>query len=305
MDLSKEMNNITQDGMFKVLIDFSMYKYKALFGTLKHIDGVEHPRFKQAFAKKFINEVLTILTPNIDRIDEVIVCYDFGNFRTELQQNYKQNRTITRDASGINYEYFNEFFNEFTKDFIKMVGFNHLRIFRFEGDDTLATVIIRNPTKNYIIASSDKDFFQLRNHCPNIIQINPVKLQVVGDKSWYDLRIHYCTGDKSDNVFQLQKGVGVKTVEKMIKAGTLDSWIDDNGYRELYEHNRLMVDLSLSPKDLQEECIEKYNSYVPHFSKLNITKFNLKYGTELNYNTLIKLDPNPPKSNRSTRNQII
>ena len=149
-----------------------------------------------------------------------------------------------------------EFWNQISTSF---ANWKWLRLNGTEADDIIATVTKNEPNKEIICISTDKDFQQLYRR-KNFRQYNAVK------RDWMDcmnpdiaLQIKVLTGDSSDNIPPVRKGIGIKTAQKMINNGTVDLFLSDPTINENYVRNKALIDMDMIPEDIQQGIMENYN----------------------------------------------
>ena len=126
-----------------------------------------------------------------------------------------------------------------------------------EADDIIA--MSANVCEELIIFGSDKDFRQL--HSDSVRQYDPLKKSFVKeDNPERYLKLHILTGDASDGILNVRKGMGIKTAEKWVDSG-LESYIETDKQRDLirekYEFNKILIDLKEIPDWIQDDIVEE------------------------------------------------
>ena len=195
-----------------------------------------------------------------------------------------------------------ELYLKFVDDFEDLLR-KHTSIVCMKGDGLEADDVISafvetyavNENNKVTIISQDKDLYQLlKNESVQII--DPASKEVITSK---DIDVDFFLfekcfrGDQSDNVQNAYPGVHKKTLEKAFKDSyervnlLKNTWKDanDNEYNveDLYEENRLLMDLSQQPSYIRGRMAEvvtesfKARSKYSHFHFLGfIGKYKLK-----------------------------
>lgn len=193
--------------------------------------------------------------------DRVIWVEDSDSWRKELCPDYKANRAAKREQSVVNFDAFfpvaTEFFENLHKCF-RNIPF--IRVPRAEADDCIATIVKHKPEWNIINISSDKDFYQLFRY-PNYAQYDAVKhefVQCLNPEQALLLKI--ITGDKSDNIPGLQRGVGPVKALKIINED-VDAWVEKEKLKEKYELNTKLISFNCIPKEIELEILKELDSF--------------------------------------------
>ena len=146
------------------------------------------------------------------------------NFRNEIYQDYKANRTEAPEDLAPQFEYIRKSVDAFNIPSIELLN--------YEADDLIATYakkIVKAGAKVTII-SSDKDLMQLVSK--NVRLYDPMKSKVLGEKDVLEkfgvkpnqvIDVQSLAGDSSDNIPGVP-GIGVKTAAELInKYKNLDN----------------------------------------------------------------------------------
>ena len=149
------------------------------------------------------------------------------NFRNEIYENYKANRTDTPEDLAPQFEYIRKSVEAFNVTSAEMLN--------YEADDLIATYteqILKKGAKVTII-SGDKDLMQLLK--PGVRLYDPMKSKVLGTKEVKEkfgvepnkvIDVQALAGDSSDNVPGVP-GIGIKTAAELInKYKTLDKLLE-------------------------------------------------------------------------------
>ena len=149
------------------------------------------------------------------------------NFRNEIYEDYKANRTEAPDDLAPQFEYIRKSVEAFNLPSIELLN--------YEADDLIATYskkIVKAGAKVTII-SSDKDLMQLVSK--NVRLYDPMKSKVLGEKEVLEkfgvkpsqvIDVQSLAGDSSDNIPGVP-GIGIKTAAELInKYKTLDKLLE-------------------------------------------------------------------------------
>lgn len=192
-----------------------------------------------------------------------------GSWRYSVYSEYKAHRAANRNKGKMILDYveFIKALEEFIND-IKEIFSNVyvIKLKRAEADDIIA-VLSREifADKNVTIISGDGDMHQLITK--NIQQYDPMKNKIVeciNPKKELELKI--ITGDASDNIKSVKRGVGIKTAEKILKMG-FDTYVeslneeDREDVLKNFERNKKLINLDFIPEDLTEKIINIYTEY--------------------------------------------
>ena len=97
------------------------------------------------------------------KTNQYVFCWDGpGSLRKKLFPAYKISRDIKTQEEVAERKLIHAQFNALRKHILPKLGFcNHFQQNGFEADDLVASAIINNPAKSFVIVSSDHDLFQL------------------------------------------------------------------------------------------------------------------------------------------------
>lgn len=265
------LTDFTETQRKLVIIDYNNMMYRNLYVAFK-TDPLDE---KFVFWKyQMVNSLFWVLKNHLP--DEVVVAADIGSSwrKQRIWDGYKAKRNSSRESSPIDFEKFfaveGEFWNQISSSF---ANWKWLRLNGIEADDIIATVTKNEPNKEIICISTDKDFQQLYRR-KNFRQYNAVK------RDWMDcmnpdiaLQIKVLTGDSSDNIPPVKRGVGIKTAQKMINGGTVDLFLSDPIINENYVRNKALIDMDMIPEDIQQGIMENYNLASGNFDGRGAFKF--------------------------------
>lgn len=221
-------------------IDYNNMLYSSFYGPevinskQMNVNAINGFFFKLKKLKEFLNP------------DYIIICNDLGRektFRRKLYPAYKSNRNATPSSIGEQIPY--------GLRILSSLGYPILNDDNYEADDLLGMLsrYTMDNDMSMIIASSDKDFFQLINDSVNIFNM---RYQEIIDKEWiwdkYKLipdqliDLKALIGDKSDNIPGAY-GIGERTgLDLLHKFETLDGIYKNLETIRPVLRNRLEID---------------------------------------------------------------
>ena len=190
------------------------------------------------------------------------------NFRNDIYNEYKANRTEAPEDLAPQFEYIRKSVKAFNLPSIELIN--------YEADDLIATYakkIIKLGAKATII-SSDKDLMQLVSD--NIRLYDPMKSKVLGEKEVIEkfgvkpnqvIDVQSLAGDSSDNIPGVP-GIGIKTASELInKYKTLDTLL--NKAEEIPQNKRRETLLANKDKALLSRKLVTLKDDVPVKEDLN------------------------------------
>jgi hypothetical protein len=256
--------------------------------------------------------------------ERVVYCLEGRSWRKDLYAKYKKHRHDARAALNpkdqIEDRAFWAALDSFNKFLLEQSGAAVLRHPQVEADDFIARWVQRHPDDEHIIASSDRDFFQLV--APNVRIFNGISKEIIsldgitddkmkpiidkktkalkelGDPEW--LLFEKCMrGDPGDNVFSAYPRVRKTQLQEAFQDRNskgfkwnnlmLQRWLDHDGVEhrvfEDYERNRQLIDLAAQPDWVKAELDQIINGVDTHAltkaqSGLYFMKFCGKHGLD-------------------------
>lgn len=220
-----------------------------------------------------------------------VFCLEGKSWRKKIYTPYKANRKLALDKKTTKEKEEDAAFFEVMDDFVKFItektNCTVLRHPEAEADDMISRWIKLHPQDDHIIISSDADFQQLIsknvkifNGIAGLLYTNNGIFDKDGavaknkkgqrlpvpDPEW--ILFEKCIrGDTSDNIMSAFPGVREKKLREAynerIEKGfawnnlMLSKWVDHNQtekrVKDVYENNKLLIDLSMQPADLIEK----------------------------------------------------
>ncbi len=167
------------------------------------------------------------------RPTKIVFCYEGKNAskkRREVLAEYKENRKVKKSLNRTfqwgSFEEEQESFQKQlyrVKEYLETLPVYQVEVDFMEADDVIAYVCnYLWLDKEKIIVSSDKDYFQLITN--NVSVFRPVKRELIHKQTMLEeykvfpsnwIIIKTLTGDVSDGVPKIVKGLGIKTINKL------------------------------------------------------------------------------------------
>ncbi|BAC24402.1 polA [Wigglesworthia glossinidia endosymbiont of Glossina brevipalpis] len=209
----KIMSYMKKLDKFVILIDGSIYLYKAYFGApnIKNISGKSVGAIYGII--KMIKKTLRLYSTNC-----VAIVFDshHNTSRNKIYKNYKSNRK--KMPEDLKHQI------PIIKNILSFMGFSIFCIDGIESDDIIGTMSIKleQQGKKVFIFTNDKDMMQLVSSNVNIININNYKIYDVIEV-YLKYKIFPCSiadylalvGDCSDNIPGIPR-IGEKTAVKLL-----------------------------------------------------------------------------------------
>jgi len=289
-----------------LLIDGHNIAYITVFSTISsdYTDNGVFVLWKHAFISRIFNIIKT-LNPT-----KVILAFDTkGSWRYDVYEQYKANRKKTEGKKPLNKEAFMVALNDMIDTFKNILtNIYTIHADECEGDDIIAVLAkeFNKQNEQVIIVSGDTDLNQLLVQS-NVRQYDPRKSEffnVINPK--LELQIKILSGDTSDNISPIKKGVGVKTAEKILKSPNgLDGYIEEletdlekKTITENFKRNKQLIDLEYIPKRISNRILEKYKQYnikeldgkrvINFFMKNKLHDLRTKWGIIYKYIKILK-----------------
>ena len=210
----------------------------------------------------------------------MILCADAGEvWRRDVFPNYKHSRRKNREASTTDWVNIFLVLSEIRKEIAENFPYVVLHIEKVEADDIIGTLVLNHTTEPILIISGDKDFIQLQTNS-NVKQYAPIQKTFVGEGIDPKKFLHeqIIKGDRSDGIPNIlspddifltgekQRPINKKRLEEWSSVSNIPLGSETSKY---FERNKTLIDLSNTPKELQETIINTYRDYkTPNRSKL-------------------------------------
>jgi len=251
-----------------LIIDGHNIAYITVFSTISkdYSDNGKFKLWKHSFFSKLFSTI-----NNLHPTKCVLVFDTPNSWRRDVYKEYKANRKKQGGKYPLDKEAFNEAMDNVIND-IKTL-FTNMYVMQYpraEGDDIIAVLsrdVFNNPNEEVIIVSTDGDLNQLTSSS-NVSQYNPMKnefVNIINPKKELDIKI--LSGDKSDNISPIKRGVGPKNALKILNEGfddyisNIETELERNTIESNYARNKKLIDLQFIPNDIKLGIIDLYDSY--------------------------------------------
>ena len=249
-----------------------------------------------------------------------VFCLEGRSWRKDFYKPYKANRKIAANQRTAREVEEDAHFFEIMDHFIEFIGTKTnctvLRHPEAEADDMIARWIQLHPDDQHVVISTDSDFQQLI--ADNVMLYNGIAGllytttgiydkdgNIAKNKHGTDLEIpdpewilfEKCIrGDPGDNVMSAYPGVRKTKIREAFEDRhnrgyawnnlMLSKWIDhdsiEHRVKDLYERNRMLIDLSYQPSDLIRKfdlhIIENVNKPIRKQVGVELTRFCMRHG---------------------------
>lgn len=223
----------------------------------------------------------------------VICCDDRNSWRKDVFEYYKSNRKKDRAASTLDWTKIFEILNRISDELKNNMPYKQLRVATAEADDIIGSLCNKYGSLNnqddiepILIISGDKDFIQLQKYC-NVSQYGPVLKKMMYENNPERFkREHIMLGDTGDGIpnFLSDNDTFVSGKrQRSIMRKKLSEWcvmkpedFCNASMLSSYVRNQRLIDLDYIPNDIQEQCIEHFNS-VPIASRNGMLAYFLKH----------------------------
>lgn len=260
-----------------ILIDFSQIFLSALMAQsqndpdLLKEDMVRHFILKsiKGHKKKFGN-----------KYGDIILCCDGrNNWRKEYFPFYKFSRKKKKDDGPHNWKEIFRIMEKIKEEIQNIFPYKVLTVEGCEADDIIATISRNTKKETVLIISGDHDFAQLQKQ-KNIEQYDPRKKKFLKSKNpRKDLMEHIIGGDPGDGIPNIlsdddtfsneakrSKPLTKKKKEIWLNDDNLlinpDAVFDTQDLKRNFERNTNLVDLTKTPKELQQKILDEFQKPV-------------------------------------------
>ena len=210
----------------------------------------------------------------------MVLCADAGDpWRRDIYPNYKHARRKGRVDSATDWDNIFNCITEIKNEIAENFPYVMMYIEKAEADDIIGALVFNHSNEPIMIISGDKDFIQLQSNT-NVKQYSPIQKVFVGEGLDPKKFLHeqIIKGDRSDGIPNIlspddvfltgekQRPINKKRLEEWSNVDKIPLGSETSKY---FERNKTLIDLSNTPKALQETIINTYREYkIPNRSKL-------------------------------------
>jgi 5'-3' exonuclease len=201
--------------------------------------------------------------------DICIACDNTNIWRKKVFPYYKANRKKAIEKSELDWKQIFQIMGNIRQELKDYFPYKVVDIESCEADDVIATLCKNSDESKILILSGDKDFIQLHNE--RVKQYDPTRKKwIQHDNPHKYLMQHILKGDSgdgipnvlsNDNCFvvgERQKPLREKKIEELVELD-ISTKFDHSLFRN-YQRNRQLIDLSQTPKDLQEAITTSFTN---------------------------------------------
>ena len=256
-----------------IIVDLNQIVISNLMGSLsEHSEDVN----EELLRHMVLNSIRQIRNQFVKEYGEmVIACDDRNYWRKKVFPYYKANRKKMRSKVNVNWNDFYESFGKIREELKEIFPYPTIKIDSAEADDIIAVLCHEHGRElggdPILIISADKDFLQLQKYS-NVKQYDPIRkrwLSTSDPKSF--LIEHILKGDTGDGIPNFlsaddtfvaggrQKQLRSKVIHEVLSSDWPEDWsgITSETLRN-YNRNRMLIDLSCVPNEIQEEVKRVY-----------------------------------------------
>jgi len=216
----------------------------------------------------------------------VIACDSRKYWRKQHFPNYKGNRKKSREDSGFNWPLIFDSINLIKEELKEHFPYRVIEVEGAEADDIIASLVFWSAENDhmegtlvpepspFLILSGDHDFNQLQKY-KHVKQYSPVMKKFLKPETTPQKYLieHIIKGDRGDgipNVFSSDDCIMTGERQKPVSSAKLEGWMNDpstmptdEAFIRNYQRNKLLVDLDMIPKEIQEEIINTFTNCQP------------------------------------------
>ena len=219
-----------------------------------------------------LNSIRLINSTYSHEYGEVVIAADMPNsWRKQIFPYYKANRKAEHDAQDvIDWPKLREVCKTVLSEMEQYLPYRVVRVENSEADDIIGVLARKASDEGELtlILSGDKDFVQLQADTIWIKQYCPRRSVFLGHQEPKRLLFeHVCKGDRGDgipNILSPADSLVAKIRQKPVRQTKLDLWWEDpSEIKDLprFRENIRLIDLKKTPKGLQEEITNKFDTF--------------------------------------------
>lgn len=235
---------------------------------------------------------------------KIIICSDYGkSWRKDFFPHYKARRKSDRQKSDLDWDSILTSINEIREELIENFCYKVIFVKGAEGDDIIAVLTkyfqdneflngdLFDQPQPVLICSRDHDFFQLHKY-QNVKQLDIktkkfIKHDISPDLLLIEQIVKGDTKPSGDGIPNVkssddslingsrQETITAKYVESFLKSKDPYNNCEEK-YKLNYLRNKKLIDFSEIPKDLENQILDVYKSYVIKGSRMKMINYLMK-----------------------------
>ena len=247
-----------------MLIDFSyyiLYRYYALkswckFSKTTLSDQDLLKRFHEKFELQFLKLVKHYDIPP-ENVIFVGDCKRDTIWRRQIDSEYKSNRdNLSQNQCIVPPSFFEHVYGIIVPEITRKYDNQFVCFDEMEADDVISIICSKCcDSIQMTIITNDNDYLQLSNSNTKIYNLKSLDICSRGTGNpKIDLIMKILTGDVSDNI----KCVCSKRIANLLVQKDdceIEHYIEENGLRTKYDHNRLLIDFSMIPTEYSNKVL--------------------------------------------------
>lgn len=257
MDNAFEMTNSSRKRY--MLLDLSNHMHRCRHGVKPSGNDEDDNDYALHIAISSLLKQFKELKP-----DKIVAAIDNGSWRKDYLSIYKAGRHAEREFDEGWQKFIQDMadFEDLIQKHSSIICLKHPKV---EADDWIGRWIQTHPDADHIIASSDKDFYQM--HAPNVRQWHPVKEEFVNidDPKW-ELFLKCVRGETAKNSDNIPSAYPKVHTKKLQQAFYGDEFLMETimkhevpdvtnemkkvPVQQLFERNKKLIDLSMQPEEI-------------------------------------------------------
>jgi hypothetical protein len=213
----------------------------------------------------------------------IISCDGLDYWRRKEFPFYKAKRRENKEASEIDWKEIDAFMTKIKAELAQYMPYAVIEVEGAESDDIIGTIVRHVRDTPLLIMSRDKDFKQLQRY-PNVKQYDAIGERfIICEDPKRQLFEMICKGDVSDgipNVVSPENSFVNGIRQKPMTQKKMDRWFEeskiDPEVKDRFKMNRMLIDLSQTPEELQQKILVKLKSEI-NKPRPNILNYFMKY----------------------------
>jgi len=253
-----------------ILIDFSVFMFRAIFGSAKNKDN-KIPAHYSCMSMM----LASLKELKASQEDKIIIAIDSpkGSWRKDYDTDYKGNRKAKRDTFDIDWKSEFEQFAQLKMNLMYNTPFIILEGDKLEADDIIAYSVRHYSSNPCVIVSTDSDYEQLTCF-PNVKVFSPVSKKFKIVKNPYKLLAKKIEQERTDNLMSPVLTEADYNKRKMlVDLTTLPDFVEKQ-VKEILDNSSKCDIISFNYERLKHKSL--HQRYIALFNKPKVKKEQLE-----------------------------
>ena len=180
-----------------ILVDLNQI---VISNLMQQINITNNENVEENFLRHMILTSLKSIKTKFSQYGEMVLCNDSTHsWRKDVFPYYKANRKKFREKSLYDWNVIFTSLNKIKKEIKENFPYKFIEVEHAEADDVIATLVMYNVDKEFLIISGDRDFVQLQKYGLTVKQYSPVQKKFIVEKSPHlSIIIKILRGDLGD-----------------------------------------------------------------------------------------------------------